>query len=71
MELVPTDEEKIQQRLREHQKLHDDILSKRPDFSELTEVASELMGLVGDDEAAQLADKLQVFFFLLFNKFNS
>lgn len=59
MELVPTDEEKIQQRVTEHDGLHEDILSKKPEFSELTEVASQLMSLVGEDEAAALADKLQ------------
>lgn len=41
------------------QVLHEDILSKRPDFSELTETASTLMGLVGEDEATALADRLQ------------
>lgn len=41
------------------QVLHSDILHKKPDFSELTEVASALMALVGEDEAAGLADKLQ------------
>lgn len=59
MELVPTDEEKIQQRVAEHDALHEDILSRKPDFSELTEIASQLMALVGEDEAAALADKLQ------------
>ncbi|XP_043802342.1 microtubule-actin cross-linking factor 1, isoforms 1/2/3/5-like isoform X15 [Apis laboriosa] len=59
MELVPTDEEKIQQRVTEHDGLHEDILSRKPDFSELTEIASQLMALVGEDEAAALADKLQ------------
>ncbi|KAL0127719.1 hypothetical protein PUN28_003170 [Cardiocondyla obscurior] len=59
MELVPTDEEKIQQRVKEHDILHEDIISKTPDFSELTEIASQLMSLVGEDEAATLADKLQ------------
>ncbi|XP_017796312.1 PREDICTED: microtubule-actin cross-linking factor 1 [Habropoda laboriosa] len=59
MELVPTDEEKIQQRVAEHDALHEDILSRKPDFSELTEIASQLMALVGEDEAALLADKLQ------------
>ncbi|XP_076672194.1 dystonin-like protein short stop isoform X34 [Andrena cerasifolii] len=59
MELVPTDEEKIQQRVAEHDALHEDILSRKPDFSELTEIASQLMSLVGEDEAALLADKLQ------------
>lgn len=41
------------------QVLHSEILRKKPDFSELTEVASALMALVGEDEAAGLADKLQ------------
>lgn len=59
MELVPTDEEKIQQRISEHDILHEDIISKTPDFSELTEIASQLMSLVGEDEASILADKLQ------------
>ncbi|KAK5647774.1 hypothetical protein RI129_002666 [Pyrocoelia pectoralis] len=59
MELIPTDEEKIQIRIREHDILHNDILDKKPDFSELTDVASNLMALVGDDEASGLADKLQ------------
>ncbi|XP_076267566.1 dystonin-like protein short stop isoform X46 [Rhynchophorus ferrugineus] len=59
MELIPTDEEKIQQRIREHDALHNDILEKKPDFRELTDIASNLMSLVGEDEAASLADKLQ------------
>ncbi|XP_053618598.1 uncharacterized protein shot isoform X36 [Plodia interpunctella] len=59
LELVPTDEEKIQQKIREHKALHDDIISKQPAFKQLTETASTLMGLVGDDEATVLADRLQ------------
>ncbi|KAK9887502.1 hypothetical protein WA026_023054 [Henosepilachna vigintioctopunctata] len=59
MEIIPTDEEKIQQRIREHDILHDDILNKKPDFRELTDIASSLMSLVGEDEATGLADKLQ------------
>ncbi|XP_041970881.1 dystonin isoform X11 [Aricia agestis] len=59
LELVPTDEEKIQQKIREHKAIHDDILSKQPPFKQLTETASTLMGLVGDDEATVLADRLQ------------
>lgn len=60
MELVPTDEEKIQQRIREHEKLHDEILSKKPDFSELADIAFELMKLIGDDEAVGLGEKVKV-----------
>ncbi|CAH2057368.1 unnamed protein product, partial [Iphiclides podalirius] len=59
LELVPTDEEKIQQKIREHKILHDDIISKQPPFKQLTETASTLMALVGDDEATSLADRLQ------------
>ncbi|XP_044265469.1 microtubule-actin cross-linking factor 1 isoform X20 [Tribolium madens] len=59
MEIIPTDEEKIQQKIREHGALHNDILDKKPDFRELTDIASNLMSLVGEDEAATLADKLQ------------
>lgn len=58
MELVPTDEEKIQQRIREHDALHKDILRKKPDLTELTEIASALMALVGEDEASGVADKV-------------
>lgn len=58
MELVPTDEEKIQQRIREHDSLHKDILRKKPDLTELTEIASALMALVGEDEASAVADKV-------------
>jgi hypothetical protein len=41
------------------QVLHSDILHKKPDFLKLTEVASALMALVGEDEASGLACKLQ------------
>lgn len=41
------------------QSLHNDILRKKPDFLELTEVAGALMALVGEDEASGLAFKLQ------------
>lgn len=59
MELIPTDEEKIQQRIREHNALHDEILRKKPDFSELTDIAGQLMGLVGEDEAIGLGEKVR------------
>ncbi|XP_055317105.1 dystonin isoform X42 [Sitodiplosis mosellana] len=59
MELIPTDEEKIQQRIREHDALHDEILGKKPDFSELTDIAGQLMGLVGEDEAIGLGEKVR------------
>lgn len=41
------------------QALHNDILHKKPEFFKLTEVASALMALVGEDEASGLANKLQ------------
>ncbi|XP_055530749.1 microtubule-actin cross-linking factor 1 isoform X34 [Wyeomyia smithii] len=59
MELVPTDEEKIQQRIHEHERLHDEILSKQPDFSELADIAGQLMELVGDDEGVVLSEKVK------------
>lgn len=59
MELVPTDEEKIQQRIREHDNLHDEILDKKPEFSQLADIAGQLMELVGEDEAVGLGDKVK------------
>lgn len=59
MELVPTDEEKIQQRIREHDALHDEILTKKTDFSELADIAGQLMELVGEDEAVGLGEKVR------------
>ncbi|XP_065091739.1 dystonin isoform X35 [Ochlerotatus camptorhynchus] len=59
MELVPTDEEKIQQRIHEHERMHDEILSKQPDFSELADIAGQLMELVGDDEGVVLSEKVK------------
>ncbi|XP_055591409.1 dystonin isoform X37 [Uranotaenia lowii] len=60
MELVPTDEEKIQQRIHEHERLHDEILSKQPDFRELADIAGQLMKLVGDDEGVVLSEKVKL-----------
>lgn len=59
MELIPTDEEKIQQRIREHGRLHDEILGKKPDFSDLADVAGQLMHLVSDEEAVNLGEKVR------------
>jgi ABC-type transporter Mla subunit MlaD len=59
MSLIPTDEDKIQKRIREHDALHDSILGKQPDFNQLADIAASLMELVGDEEAATVADKLQ------------
>lgn len=41
------------------QALHDTILRRQPDFNELADIAATLMELVGDEEAAAVADKLQ------------
>nr|NP_725337.1 short stop, isoform E [Drosophila melanogaster]AAM68561.1 short stop, isoform E [Drosophila melanogaster] len=59
MELIPTDEEKIQQRIREHDRLHDEILGKKPDFSDLADVTAQLMHLVSDEEAVNLGEKVR------------
>ena len=60
MELIPTDEEKIQQRIREHEMLHDEILGKKMDFTELADIAGQLMHLVSHDEAVNLGEKVRV-----------
>ncbi|XP_024083973.1 microtubule-actin cross-linking factor 1 isoform X6 [Cimex lectularius] len=59
MELVPTDEEKIQQKIREHDALHEEILHKKTDLSDLTDIASQLASLVSDDDASGIADQVQ------------
>ncbi|GAB0086991.1 microtubule-actin cross-linking factor 1 [Sergentomyia squamirostris] len=59
MEFVPTDEELIHQRIREHDKLHEEILGKQRDFTELTDIAAQLMNLVGEDEGVILSDKVK------------
>uniref|UniRef100_A0A6P4F2G1 Dystonin isoform X34 n=1 Tax=Drosophila rhopaloa TaxID=1041015 RepID=A0A6P4F2G1_DRORH len=59
LELIPTDEEKIQQRIREHDRLHDEILGKKPDFTDLADVAAQLMHLVSDEEAVNLGEKVR------------
>ncbi|KAK2708582.1 hypothetical protein QYM36_014249, partial [Artemia franciscana] len=58
MEVVPTDEDKIQTRIEEHDLLHEEIVAKRPGFETLSDTASALMVLVGDKEASGLADKV-------------
>lgn len=39
--------------------MHNEILSKNSDFHDLTEVASSLMALVGEEEASGVADRVQ------------
>ena len=43
METVPTEEDQIQKRMKEHDKLHQEILSKQPTFDDLADVATALM----------------------------
>ena len=59
MSIVPSDEEKIQRLIDQHERLHDEILGQKPAFDELTDIATTLMNLIGDDEGNALADKLQ------------
>ena len=59
METVPTEEDQIQRRIREHEKVHDDIIGKQPSFDDLADVASALMQVVGDKDAQALADKIE------------
>jgi len=58
MEVVATDEERIQKSIEEHSVLHDDILGRRPDFDSLANNFNDLMSIVTDEEANVLADRL-------------
>jgi dystonin len=59
MEVVPTEEDQIQRRINEHDKLHDEILGKQPSFDDLADIAAALMQVVGDSDAQGLADKIE------------
>lgn len=59
MSIVPSDEEKIQRLIDQHDRLHDEILGQKPAFDDLTDISTTLMNLIGDDEGNALADKLQ------------
>ena len=59
METVPTEEDQIQRRIREHEKVHNDSIGKQPSFDDLADVASALMQVVGDEDAQALADKIE------------
>ncbi|XP_023339655.1 dystonin isoform X13 [Eurytemora carolleeae] len=59
METVPTEEDQIQKRIREHEIVHDDIIEKQSNFDDLADVASALMQVVGDEDAQMLADKVE------------
>ncbi|XP_053205287.1 microtubule-actin cross-linking factor 1-like isoform X2 [Panonychus citri] len=56
---IPTDQELIRQRISEHRVLHQDILDHKKDFKDLTEIAQNLVSLVGDDEAQMVVDRLR------------
>jgi DNA repair exonuclease SbcCD ATPase subunit len=58
MEVVATDEERIQKSIEEHSVLHDDILGRRQDFDSLANNFTDLMSLVTEEEANVLADRL-------------
>jgi dystonin len=59
MEVVPTEEDQIQKRIQEHDRVHQDILGKQPSFDDVADVASALMQVVGDDDAQGVADKIE------------
>merc|ERR1719188_1512758 len=59
MEVVPTEEDQIQRRINEHDKLHDEIIGKQPSFDDLADIATALMQVVGDSDAQGLADKIE------------
>lgn len=59
MEIVPTDEDQIQKRIHEHDKIHKEALAKQTSFDDLADIASALMQVVGDDDAQGLAEKIE------------
>jgi len=59
MEVVPTEEDQIQKRINEHDKVHKEILGKQPSFDDLADIATALMQVVGDEDAQGLADKIE------------
>lgn len=59
MEVVPTEEDQIQKRINEHDKLHQEILGKQPSFDDVADIATALMQVVGDEDAQGLADKIE------------
>merc|ERR1719278_2300529 len=59
MEVVPTEEDQIQKRINEHDKLHQEILGKQPSFDDVADIATALMQVVGEEDAQGLADKIE------------
>merc|ERR1719188_370871 len=59
MEVVPTEEDQIQRRINEHDKLHDEIIGKQPSFDDVADIATALMQVVGEGDAQGLADKIE------------
>lgn len=56
---VAMDQDKIKQKIIEHQNLHQDILNHKGDFEHLTEIAQNLMSMLTDDEAQVVVDKFK------------
>ena len=65
MEVVPTEEDQIQRRIQEHDKLHTEILGKQPSFDDVADVASALMQVVSEE----VKNNLQNIFSFLYSKF--
>ncbi len=58
MKTVPTEEDEIQRRINEHDRVHEEILGKRPSFDDLADIATALMQVVGEEDAQGLTDKM-------------
>mgnify|MGYP003898731859 CR=1 FL=1 len=54
MEVVPTEEDQIQRRINEHEKLHDEIIHKQPSFDDVADIAQALMQVVGEENDSRL-----------------
>jgi ABC-type transporter Mla subunit MlaD len=54
---IPTDENLLRRLIAEHRSLHDDIISKKRDFEQLTRIGQNLIDLVDDKEAQIIVDQ--------------
>ena len=61
MEVVPTEEDQIQRRIQEHDKLHTEILGKQPSFDDVADVASALMQVVSEEVKNNLQKILLIY----------
>ena len=59
MEVVPTEEDQIKRRIQEHDKLHQEILGKQPNFDDVADIASALMQIVSEEDAQGVAEKIE------------